>query len=214
MALIIGGKEHPCAWPVLDWTQHGMKFEPGEGSRRRNKDKVIDLFVWHWTGGEGGAEQLFRVLRNRDLGVEFFIDQGGGIYQFADPVLVDTFDAGYVNARSVGCELASVGYGPINPRWQRERYTCKINGRTVRPARFYNAQIEAACALADAVSAAIPTIPKRVPHGLFGFGGLVTKTLTPREIRTVKGHIGHFHVNADKTDPGTDLLEALIRKGY
>lgn len=212
MALIIGGEKVPCRWPVFDWTEHGMKFEPGDGARQRKLP--IDLFVWHWTGGEGNATQLYNVLDRKDFGVEFYVDQGGGIFQFADPVFVDTFDAGFVNPRSVGCEIASVGHGPINPRWPRERYTMKLNGRKVAPARFYDAQIQAALALADAVSDAIPTLPKKVPKGLFGFGGLVTRTLTPRELRTVKGHIGHFHVNAEKTDPGADLLEALIAHGY
>ena len=210
--LVIGGKVVPCRIPVFNWMDTGLECKAGDGARRRSPKGKIDLFVWHWTGGEGGVEQLFRVLEQRELGVEFFIDQGGLIFQFCDPIVTDTFDAGYVNARSVGCEIANVGTGPTKGTWQRTRYETKINGVKIKPAEFYKEQVLSALALADAVSEAIPTIKKHVPRNLLG--GLKTTTMSPKDVRSFSGHIGHYHINAGKTDPGTDLLQGLIKHGY
>src|SRR6478736_9531980 len=166
--LIIGGKVVPCRKPVHNWNDHGMQFKPGDGARKRIPKQLIDLFVWHWTGGSGTMEALYSVLDTRELGVEFGIDRKGDIYQFADPLLVDTYDAGPYNPRSVGCEISNYGFtGPGRPIPSKDRdrgtYAMVMNGKTRTFARFYVVQLDAAHALGDAVSAAIPTIPRRIP---------------------------------------------------
>src|SRR5690349_11105935 len=97
--LIIGGKVVPCDLPVYNWHDHGLEFRVGDGARRRTPKVEIDLFIWHWGGGLGDYKAMYNVLDTRELGVEFFIDDGK-IYQYADPIFVDTFDAGPYNPRS------------------------------------------------------------------------------------------------------------------
>lgn len=218
--LIIGGKVVPCARPVFNWHDHGMQFVPGDGARKRVPKTEIDLMVWHWTGGQGTMEQLFAVLGHRDppLGVEFGIDRDGDIYQFADPVLVDTYDAGSYNPRSVGVEVVNYGFmgdpKKAPPAKDRDRgtYTMVQNGRPRTFARFYAPQIEAAVALGTAVSYAIPTIPRCIPTNAAGI--LYPDTMKSSQLRKYKGHLGHFHLTTKKSDPGADLLGGMLVKGF
>lgn len=215
--LIIGGKVVPCARPVFNWHDHGMEFKPGDGARKRIPKQVIDLFVWHWTGGSGDMSALYRVLDTRDLGVEFGIDRDGVIYQFADPLLVDTYDAGPYNPRSVGCEVSNYGFtasGRPVPSKDRDRptYTTVQNGKTRTFARFYALQLISVLALGDAVSAAIPTIPKRVPTTDKGI--LFPNTMKRAKLAEFHGHLGHYHLTDSKSDPGSDLLGYLLSHGY
>lgn len=216
MALIIGGKEVPCDVEVVDWKQSGLQCVVGKGARKRDtKKQDIDLFVWHWTGGEGNEKSLFNVLINRELGVEFYIRYDGKIFQFCDPVFVDSFDAGVVNRRSVGCEIQGVGTGPDNPKFKRNRIKDNVQGRTISVADFTEAQYKSALALAKAVSDAIPTLPKKVNRdpndatkpfsSLFDDAGIK---------KDKKGHIGHFNVNPAKKDCGTKLLKHFIDNGF
>ncbi len=216
--LIIGGKRVACAQPVHNWHDHGMEFVPGDGARRRIPKSLLDLFVWHWTGGSGSMEALYRVLDARELGVEFGIDRDGDIYQFADPLLVDTYDAGPYNPRSVGCEVSNYGFmmdpkkaPPLKDR-DRGTYTMEMNGRLRTFARFYAKQLAAVLALGDAVSAAIPSIPRRVPADAKGV--LYANVMTKFELRKFSGHLGHFHLTDSKSDPGADLLGGLLANGY
>jgi len=216
--IILGGKKYPCRAPVLTWEQTGLEFKLGRGARRRTEE--IDLFVFHWTGGENEPPQMFRTLEKRKLGVEFAITRAestpgyGTIYQFCDPMQLDTFDAGYVNRVSMGCEI--INYGWRNPKklWmvpkagkERETYQTVWNGRRVTYARFFAHQVHAALALADAViESGVTKIEKRVPR--------LYRTMTPKELQEFHGVVGHNHVSSRKSDPGTDLLEMFIANGY
>lgn len=208
--IIVGGKRWPVIAPVKLWTETGFETTPGRGARRRRRS--IDLGVWHWTGGEGNAETLFRVLSSRDLGVEFFIDHDGVIWQFCDPQLVDTFDAGRVNDRSFGTEIANYGFrgrGVAIPRRgsARQIYECELNGERRKFAHFFPQQIAAALSLADAMSKAC-SIPRVVPTS--GDGWWVDPdTLDASRLDGFKGHIGHYHITNRKIDPGFDLLESF-----
>ena len=51
--IIVGGKRYPVLGPVELWTETGLETTPGRGARKRRRK--IDLGVYHWTGGEGGA---------------------------------------------------------------------------------------------------------------------------------------------------------------
>lgn len=211
--LIIGGKAVPCALPVFNWRDHGLEFKPGHGSRHRKGPP--DLFVWHWSAGEGTYEGCFRVLNQRELGVEFYIG-GGIIYQYADPLTVDTYDAGKYNPRSCGCEIRNYGFTdwdrPLPDGYKaRALYETEMNGRKRKFAVFHPGDIAAAIALGEAVSNAIPSIPKEVPS-------MLPNTLYPdyigdRRMRNVHGHIGHYHISDQKSDPGHDLLQAFIDSG-
>lgn len=213
--LIIGGNVVPCDMPVHNWTDHGLQFKVGHGARRRFKKTAIDLFVWHWTGGTGNLSSLFRVLGKRELGVEFFID-GGRIYQFADPVTVDTFDAGKYNPRSIGCEIQNWGFiGPGRAKPKdgdtRVMYETEMNGRKRVFAGFVREDIDAAIALGAACSAAIPTLPAMVP--VRQDGRLFPDFIGRPWMENVQGHIGHYMINDAKSDPGHDLLQAFLDSG-
>lgn len=219
MALIIGGNEYPCATPVRDWREHGMQHEIGEGHNKRRK-KVIDLFVLHWTGGEGSPQTMHRVLEKRDLGVEFMVDREGVIWQFADPIEVDTADAGYINPRSVGVEITNYGHRrkahqiPRKGR-DRETYITTMRGRKRRFARFYEPQILAAMDLCDALVACNHPgmqIPRCIPRD--DEGCILTETMRPREVRNYSGIIGHFHISKNKSDPGIEIFERLCSEDY
>lgn len=207
--IIVAGKRWPVLGPVHLWDDTGLETAPGRGARKRRRK--IDLAVWHWTGGEGNAQRLFDVLNVRELGVEFFIDPESEIWQFCDPSLVDTFDAGWINDRSAGVEIANYGYRGRNrpvPAKGRKRplYTTIMNGRRRTFAHFWPKQIATALSLGDALSQALK-IPRAVPRGMKGF---VNPNLMSRPaVRRFQGHLGHFHVSEVKSDPGLDLLEAF-----
>lgn len=215
--LIIGGEVVPCARPVYNWNDHGMEFKPGDGARKRIPKQLIDLFVWHWTGGSGTMEALFSVLDTRELGVEFGIDREGDIYQFADPLRVDTYDAGPYNPRSVGCEVTNYGFtGKDRPVPQKDRdrntYTTVQNGKTRTFARFYVPQLVAAHALGLAVSDAFPSIPKCIPTDAKGI--LFPDTMKRSVLEKFEGHLGHYHLTDSKSDPGADLLGYFLTHGF
>lgn len=212
--IIIGGSHHPVFCPVHLWTETSMSFAPGKGARKRVKE--IDLCVWHYTGGEGDAKKLYDTLISKGYGVEFFISIEGEIWQFCDPTLVDTFDAGIVNPRSIGVEIQNYGTRldpdiiPMIGR-NREKYDASINGNSYRFAKFYPRQIEAAKALANAFKIGFG-IPLKLPLDMND--KLVTDTLDSNELLSFKGHVGHYHITTQKRDPGTQLLEEFRKEWY
>lgn len=165
-----------------------------------------DLVVWHFTGGEGDAAGVHRVLNERSLGIEFIVDREGVIWQCCDPADVDTFDAGNVNRRSVGIEIVSCGVPVVSGRGSdRGEYSARVHGRDTRFARFYKPQVRAAMALAETLSAALD-IPRRVP--------LRMSELQPHELAEFTGHLGHLHVTGRKIDPGTELFDRMREAGF
>lgn len=207
--IIIGGNQHKVGTDIKLWTDTGLEFVPGYGARpRRSK---IDLVVWHYTGGEGNAVQLHRVLTNRGLGIEFFIDREGVIWQFCDPAVVDTFDAGSANRRSVGIEIACYGFRnhPSRiPRIGKDRkvYDAVVHGRKIRMADFYPCQVTAAIKLADALSSALD-VPRTVP---LDETGLLDDVLSVGRLEAFSGHLGHYHLTKRKLDPGPKLMVELL----
>lgn len=215
--LILGGKVWPCDVPVFNPGDHGLEVKIGDGARRRfPKQTELDLFVLHWTGGENPPPKVFDVLDGRELGVEFSIGKYGDVWQFADPILVDTFDAGPVNKRSAGVEIINCGWkseGRASASNFREEYTTRLHGRPRRFTRFYPAQIRAAIALVDAIIKSEQTlIKRRIPRD--GSGALITSVMGGGQLAAYEGVLGHFHITADKSDPGTDIFDAFAAAGY
>lgn len=211
---------HPI--PVFAWCDppgalRVPEFRAGDGYNKRRTRWPVDLCVWHWTGGEAEPDRMAETLRQRKLGVEFAVSRAGNIFQFCDPRDVDTADAGGVNNRSVGVEVVNYGYAagftidpvrairvPVVPRLgqDRETYAATTHGRTVRTAKLYPAQLSACLALAEAISTAIPSIPRKTATetgGAYGPGALLAFT----------GHIGHYQITSQKRDPGPWFMEQL-----
>lgn len=208
--IVVGGREHPILGPSFLWSETGMEIKPGFGARRRESE--IDLIVWHYTAGEGDAQQLFRTMRNRKLGVEFFIDRAGAVWQFCEPMEVDTFDAGTANRRSVGVEMACYGYRPkpelVPSRGtDRRTYVDSVHGEPKTFAHFYPQQVAAAVSLAFALGDAL-SIPLRVPTD--GVGDLLKQAMRQDELDSFHGHLGHYHLTTRKIDPGTALLNVFL----
>lgn len=209
--LRVAGERTPI---VLTWRDHGISFAPGQGWNKRRKQQ-IDLVVWHWTGGEGEPPAVAKVLKNRGYGVEFAIARTGVIYQFCDPLLVDTADAGSVNARSVGVEIVSYGMRSRTPGWKPPRAGAgrpvrkvAIHGVRCEVAAFHPEQLAAARALADGLSRGLG-IPRKVPTTREGV--VTSKLLSPGELAQFKGHIGHYHCSRQKCDPGPEFMAELNR---
>lgn len=221
-SIVVGGKEYAVfnvesqkPITVRRWDDGQLpkvpEFVAGDGYNKK-RVKPIDLMVWHYTGGEREPIQMAAVLRKRKFGIEFAISRSGTVYQFCDPAEVDTADAGFVNNRSVGCEVVNYGYRSLRdlknafgvPKvgLDREMYDAVTHGRKVKTAKFYPCQIESVLALALAVSTAIPEIQKTVPAGVPG-------VLKEKEMVSFRGHIGHYHVTKRKRDPGPQLMDAL-----
>jgi len=222
--IVVGGVTYPLLHPltqahlpVVTWRGVGPRapeFRAGDGYNKK-RVKRIDCCVWHWTGGENEPDVVAEVLRTRKLGVEFAIGRTGAVWQFCDPAVVDTADAGPLNSRSVGVEVTCYGFAgswkfdpvralrvPVVPKLgkDRELYAALTHGRSVQTAKLYPAQMVACLALADALSAALD-IPRRVPP--------VEATTVLPGVGAFQGHLGHFHVSAEKRDPGPWFVDQL-----
>ena len=212
--IIVGGKSYALASArVVTWNDHGLQFVPGMGANKA-RTLTLSMAVLHWTGAENEPDTMFATLVKRGLGIEFAIGGDGTVWQFADPLLCDTADAGRVNGWSWGVEIVCSGLAPnrlTSPKtWlrgrDRERYTARIHGADRKLADFRPAQYTALCELADAMSSAVPTVARRV---CTVDGDVFCEKLGPSEMRRWSGYIGHSNVSDEKIDAGPRALAAL-----
>lgn len=206
-AIIVRGEPVFVDADVRTWHEHGLEFR---GRRARRETRAV---VLHWTGGEGGATDVFGVLRARKpdpLSVQFFVDQLGVIWQFCDAVALCAQCQG-ANAWSVGVEIANRSRPPAeHPKWPRELYEDRIHGRRRTTARFLPAQADAALKLTAALCRAFE-LPLDVPRDQGG--QLVAGSLPASQLAAYRGVLGHLHVNPAKPDPGTEILRAVAELG-
>lgn len=196
---------------VVTWNDHGLQFKPGMGANKTRVQK-LSMAVLHWTGAENEPDTMFATLVKRGLGIEFAIGGDGTVWQFADPALCDTADAGRVNGWSWGVEIVCSGFAPMNPvkLWRgrdREKYTARIHGADRKLVDFRPAQYTAMLELADAMSVAVPTVARRVEVDAKGVP--FCELLTPVEMRRFSGYLCHSNVSSEKLDAGPRVLAAL-----
>lgn len=202
--ITISGKPVPCASEVRNIEKHGMQFRVGRGARKRVE--TPNLIVLHHTADEHDAAGVFRVLNERMLGIEYVIDREGVIWEMADPARVDTFDAGNINARSVGIEIVSCGMVPLFKRaLDRGTYEANINGQDFTYAKFYGPQLKAMADLCDSL-----TLGLRIPRVFATRPGV----LSPDVLKRFRGIIGHYQASSIKPDPGPQPFEYLRSRGY
>ncbi len=202
-ALVFGGVHYGCEVPTVLWTASGFEYKPGKGARTRTRKPRV--LVTHHTAGEETPAGLYHVLTTHGLGVEFSIYPDGRLFQHCDPILVDTFDAGFANTWSCGVEIVNAGVAPCKPQRFRESYKARVNGRDIIYLRYTPKQLESYLALCNTVCDALK-IPKVVPHQL--------RTMGPAELDAFTGILGHFHLTEQKPDPGTEPFEFLRKNGY
>lgn len=204
--LIAGGKRVPCEVPVIGWKASGFAFT---GLRRR---RVTDLVVGHWTGGEGDAAQLHRVLRGKKppLSVHFFVDDSGAVYQFCDADMVCGHAKG-MNDRGCGIELQN--RSDDNPAGPPPRQLLREVIRGVE--RVYTAftaeQMHSYLALCKALCEhyKLPFDVPRLPNG-----DVNPNELTPAELAAFRGCLAHYHWSpAGKQDHGLAPLRAIVALG-
>lgn len=227
--IVAGGKQVPCAVPVLNWAQHGLVF-PGLAPRKRT-----DVVTLHWTGAENPAEVMFANLRKRGLSVHFFIGHKGDVWQFNDAD-ANAAHASGMNARAVGIEIQNRANGErLQSGIQRALIRETIHGRDVTYTLFTPAQIHAALSVCAALCETyalpwqVPMEPKAVtrdktipphlalPNGISATAGsnervqrVIPRQLTDAEFERFRGVLGHFHrTSVGKKDPGLALLEAV-----
>lgn len=201
--MIIGGKSVHCEFEVLTWRDTGLSFGPGRGGQRRRH--TIDLVVLHWTGGEGDVGQVHRTLTQRGLGVEFFIDAHGRIYQYADPVDVDCQDVGgWHGHRSVSIEIQNYGFRMFGkvPRAGRHRPTRweRIHNVPLKVADFWPAQVDAVDTLCRALCPALD-VPLQLPPTM--------GRMKSAELNAYRGLVGHANLTMWKADPGLQIFREL-----
>ena len=181
-----------------------------------------DLIVLHWTGGTGGFQRLFDVLRATTgprspdgLSVHAAIDPAGVVERWAPDELV-ALHAGAVNPRSLGVEVCSPGFS-TGSAWlaeqrrgiQRRAYEDRIRGRRARMLDYTDAQTAAVAALVGEWCDRWG-IPRAVP--VEADGTLMRRQMTAAELSRFRGVIGHLHCHESKCDPGTAPLLALARR--
>lgn len=175
----------------------------------------------------GSLELLFRVLRATKgrrtpdgISVHVGIAPDGITERWAPDELV-CLTAGIVNDWTLNVEVCCPGYSHVRGQpsraWTleqergivRREYADRIHGVRVRMVDYTNAQLEAVAHLVEGWCDRWG-IPRDVPRERDG--SLMRRLMTPAELASFRGVMGHFHCNIEKNDPGTSPLLWLARR--
>jgi N-acetyl-anhydromuramyl-L-alanine amidase AmpD len=218
--LIVGGEVQPAPdCRVVTWQDPcGLGLVDFPVWRNRPSG-AIDLLVLHLDGCRS-SRQCYDVLIERGLSAHLLIDRDGTIYQTLDLKAACAFHAGKANARSIGVEICNPERPERNdPRDARPVVSLGVSNAGPAGARgpvlgFYPQQVDAVIALARALASLFP-IPLLLPKAI---APEAHAGVSPgRDARVVSGEFrgicGHYHLQSNKTDPGTALWPPLRDAG-
>lgn len=164
-----------------------------EALGRRTETRAV---VLHWTGGEGGGAQVFRVLKERGLSVNFTIDRAGVVWQYADAA-ARCAHVGPGNAWTCGIEMTNAANGLVR---DVPAYTERVHGKAFSCSGFTPAQLASAKELVGTLCRAF---------GLPYVSPSVSTFLESKVLKEYRGVLGHFHFTRRKVDPGTRVFREL-----
>jgi len=196
----------PISNPGRGWG--ARKGPDGRVGSLEDLKAAISQIILHWdvTHTSAGAVD---VLQRRGLSTHFLIDSDGTIYQTLD-VEYKAVHAGEANDRSIGIDLNHVAHNLLRTpkeghtygrRQQRDGPSppVRINGVQYRSYGYTDAQYQALIALLTELMGSLD-IPKNVPLGENGEVRL--NILEEDDANSFKGLLAHWHLSAEKWDPG------------
>lgn len=213
--IVYGGEKCRSVAAVQNGHRLGLWWDEGDRGTRKRRTPISQI-VLHHQGGEGGAQQLYRVLDGGRvsrrsgkpifLSVHFSIDRDGQITQHADLETCCFHAGGWNNDRSVGIEIANRGLAPAAARVPRVAYKDTLHGRELEFLRFTPEQVGAVHdLLIDLVG--LLHVPYEFPTKQ---GALVTREMSQGAIKDFRGILGHWHLTRKKIDPSPHLIRDLM----
>lgn len=209
--IIVGGKEVPCAAPVVTWVDHGLHFA-GLGMR-----KTTTAVCLHHTGGAGMAPQVFRTLKTRKLSVHFTVEPNGTAYQFAD-CNAYCMHAGRIDDQDgdgfqASANAVTVGIEFVNPA------TPTNTGKGI-PRAIVREEIHGVDKVSTTLTAEQTATGLALVQSLCTAYGLPVQTamagqtvlstvMSESDFRKFRGVLGHLHLTKRKVDPGLAILRAI-----
>jgi N-acetylmuramoyl-L-alanine amidase len=213
-----GGKQFPYGPMPVPYTARystrpNLRSLPkSDGGRNPSYEAVkatVKQFVVHHDGCNS-ADMCFSVLQNeRGLSCHFLLDNDGTIYQTIDLGLM-AYHASDWNLYSIGVELCNRGDAFKEPGYyasgragpMRGTRNCKINGNTFKAFDYTEAQKASLSRLSRELLRLLPNLPAEYPQS--APGEQLWDTLPDATIKreSYAGYIGHYHLTAQKWDPG------------
>lgn len=210
--IICDQQQVPIEWDKVKlWTDKDGLTLPDNCFRKQDK-RIPQMFVTHYDVCQT-SHSTVDVLKQRGLSVHFCIDGDGTIYQLTDTKDICWHALG-VNNVSVGVEICNPIYTKYNDSqaklWGQRRLVIdhdKIHGNDIGPYLFYyQKQIDALEVLLKTVCSHY-NIPLVLP---LGNDGKVSQELSQEVIDCkFRGVVGHYHLNKEKTDPGSMILNMI-----
>lgn len=200
----------PCAVDVISYREdpnHSFHHKQNsDGQRRYGYNKfnpdvrkgAVNKVVLHHDG-TNTSDLCYRVLVNRNLSTHILIDVDGTVYQPLNLAYV-AFHAAGVNDASIGIDLNN----PCRPErassrhGDREVFSGRINGGRLVSLGYTDAQYASLIAVLQALVKFFPNLPGEIPIG--PDGKVVDRKL--QSFGSFAGIVGHYHVSANKWDPG------------
>lgn len=205
-SILVGGHLFDCDAPVIDWLESGLHFPLG---RRRIETRFV---VNHWTGSENEPRTVVANMTRGRKAVHFIVDPRGTVYQCCDADMRGAHAAeNDGNDYGVGIEYVGRGHDTKVPTRGiiRPLYVDTVHRQRIKYAGMTPAQVASAVALNRSLCRAYG-LPSNVPMDA-RTGNVFANVLPPLYLERFRGILGHLHLDAEKVDPGLNLLRELDR---